>query len=104
MREIDDQCARRIFWHRRLILGQSAQTAMPTQMRSRAVNMRMPNVVSLISFLRSEVDACDPDYNTHYEGESGQETASAEEDTYERGGDGSSTDLAKVVCYSCAFF
>lgn len=66
--------------------------------------MRMPNVVWLMSFLRSEVDACDPDYNTYHKGESGQETASAEEDTYEGGGDGSRTDLAKVVCYSSAFF
>ncbi len=66
--------------------------------------MRMPNVVWLMSFLRGEVDACDPDYNTYHEGESCQETASAEEDTYEGGGDGSRPDLAKVVRYSGAFF
>lgn len=77
---------------------------MPTQMNSRAVNMRMPNVVWLMSFLRGEVDACDPDYNTYHEGESSQETASAEEDTHEGGGNSSRTDLAKVVCYSSAFF
>jgi hypothetical protein len=77
---------------------------MPMQMKSRAVNMRIPNVVWLISFLRGEVDACDPDYNTHHEGESGKQSASAEEDTHKGGGDGSRTDLAKVVCYSCAFF
>jgi hypothetical protein len=77
---------------------------MPTQMTSRAVNMRMPNVVWLMSFLRGEVNACDPDYNTYHEGESGQETASAEEDTYEGGGNGRRSDLAKVVCHSGTFF
>ena len=65
------------------MLGQSAQTAMPTQMKSRVVNMRMPNVVWLMSFLRGEVDACDPDYNTNHKGESGKQPASAEENTYE---------------------
>lgn len=106
MKGIDGQCARRIFWHRRLTLGQSAQTAMPAQMNSRAVNMMMPNVVWLMSFLRvrGEVDACNPDYNTDGEGESCQETARAEEDTYKSGSDGSRPNLAKVVCNSCAFF
>ena len=86
------------------MLGQSAHTAMPTQMKSRAVNIRMPNVVWLISFLRCEVDACDPDYNTNHEGESGKQPARAEEDTYEGGGDSSGADLAEVICYSSAFF
>lgn len=86
------------------MLGQSAQTAMPMQMKSRVVNMRMPNVVWLMSFLRGEVDACDPDYNTNHKGESGKQPASAEENTYEGGSDSSRTDLAQVICYSSAFF
>ena len=77
---------------------------MPMQMKSRVVNMRMPNVVWLMSFLRGEVDACDPDYNTNHKGESGKQPASAEEDTYEGGSDSSRTDFAEVICYSRAFF
>lgn len=68
------------------------------------MSIRMPNVVWLMSVLRSEVDACDPDYSTNYQGESGKQPASAEEYAYERGGDSSGTNFAEVICYSSTFF